>query len=78
MPVSRLRAKPLTLAKSGDLIAERDPLRPGGRLLRQGDMDASYVDLADPLHLEFGYLRWIRIVLRAVGSRAAKREELAR
>jgi len=69
MPVSRLRAKPLTLAKSGDLIAERDPLRPGGRLLRQGDMDASYVDLADPLHLEFGYLRWIRIVLRAARAR---------
>lgn len=26
-------------------------------------MDASYVDLADPRHLEFDYLRWIRIVL---------------
>jgi hypothetical protein len=69
MRVSRLRAKPLTLARSGDLIAERDPLRPGGRLLRQGDMDASYVDLADPLHLEFDYLRWIRIVLRAARTR---------
>ena len=28
-------------------------------------MDASYVDLADARHLEFDYLRWIRIVLRA-------------
>jgi hypothetical protein len=51
------------------LVAERDPLRPGGRLLRKGDMDASYVDLADPLHLEFDYLRWIRIVLRAGRAR---------
>jgi hypothetical protein len=67
--VARGRGKHLTLARSGDLIAERDPLRPGGRLLRQGDMDASYVDLADPLHLEFDYLRWIRIVLRAARAR---------
>ena len=57
------------LARSGDLIAERDPLRPAGRLLRQGDMDASYVDLADPSHLEFDYLRWIRIVLRVALAR---------
>ncbi len=28
-------------------------------------MDASYVDLADPTHLEFDYMRWMRIVLRA-------------
>ena len=32
-------------------------------------MDASYVDLADPSHLEFDYLRWIRIVLRAAHAR---------
>jgi hypothetical protein len=32
-------------------------------------MDASYVDLADPSHLEFDYLRWIRIVLRAARAR---------
>jgi hypothetical protein len=69
MPVSRLRIRQLTLARSGDLVAERDPLRPAGRLLRQGDMDASYVDLADPSHLEFDYLRWIRIVLRAASVR---------
>jgi protein-L-isoaspartate O-methyltransferase len=65
----RLRARPTTLARTGDLVAERDPLRPTGRLLRQGDMDASYVDLADPSHLEFDYLRWIRIVLRAARAR---------
>lgn len=28
-------------------------------------MDASYIDLADATHLEFDYMRWIRIVLRA-------------
>ena len=28
-------------------------------------MDASYVDLADPTCLEFDYLRWMRVVLRA-------------
>jgi hypothetical protein len=38
-------------------------------LLRQREMDASYVDLADPLHLEFDYLRWIRVVLRAAHAR---------
>ena len=31
-------------------------------------MDASYVDLSDPRHLEFDYLRWFRLVLR--GARA--------
>ncbi|MFZ0089227.1 MAG: fused MFS/spermidine synthase [Solirubrobacteraceae bacterium] len=38
-------------------------------MLRQDGMDASYVDLADPSHLEFDYLRWIRIVLRAAHTR---------
>jgi hypothetical protein len=63
------RGAPTTVARRGDLVAERDPRRPSGRLLRQRDMDASYVDLADPLHLEFDYLRWMRIVLRAAGAR---------
>jgi hypothetical protein len=47
----------------------RDAERPSGRLLRQRDMDASYVDLADPAHLEFDYLRWMRIVLLAVRAK---------
>ena len=67
MPSSR--GAPKTVARRGDLVAERDPRRPSGWLLRQRDMDASYVDLADPLHLEFDYLRWIRIVLRAARAR---------
>lgn len=32
-------------------------------------MDASYVDLADATHLEFDYMRWLRIVLQAAGAR---------
>jgi hypothetical protein len=66
--MSRVRSRPAVLARVGDLVAERDPLRPSGRLLRDGHMDASYVDLADPTHLEFDYMRWIRIVLHAAGA----------
>jgi hypothetical protein len=46
-----------------------DPRRPSGRLLRQAGMDASYIDLADATHLEFDYMRWLRIVLRVAGAR---------
>jgi hypothetical protein len=53
----------------GDLTAERDPRRRSGWLLRQDDMDASYVDLADPSHLEFDYLRWMRMCLWAARPR---------
>jgi hypothetical protein len=67
--MARLRAFQRTIAERGDLVVERDPSRPSGRLLRQGDMDASYVDLADPTHLEFDYLRWMRIVLGAAHAR---------
>ena len=61
--------RPRTIARRGDLIAEVDPLRPSGRLLRQAGMEASYVDLADATHLEFDYMRWLRIVLRAAAAR---------
>lgn len=57
------------IARRGNLVVERDPLRASGRLLRQDGMDASYIDLADPAHLEFDYLRWMRIVLTAAGAR---------
>ncbi|HEY2769821.1 MAG TPA: fused MFS/spermidine synthase [Solirubrobacteraceae bacterium] len=67
--MARARPAPTVIAQVGDLVAERDPRRPAGRLLRQGGMDSSYVDLADPRHLEFDYLRWIRIVLRAARAR---------
>ena len=64
-----MRSVPTIVAQRGDLVVERDPRRPSGRLVRQRDMDASYVDLADPSHLEFDYLRWMRIVLRAARAR---------
>jgi spermidine synthase len=67
--MSRARARPTTVARRGDLVVEGDPLRPSGRLLMQDGMDASYVDLADPSHLEFDYMRWMRIVLRAAHAR---------
>ena len=67
--MGRLRAVPEVVARRGELVVERDPARPTGRLLRQGGMDASYVDLADPRHLEFDYMRWLRIVLRAARAR---------
>jgi hypothetical protein len=57
------------VARRGDLTVERDGNRPSGRLLRQGEMDASYIDLADVSHLEFDYLRWMRLVLRASRAR---------
>jgi hypothetical protein len=63
------RVAPKSVTWRDDLIAERDPRRPSGWLLRQDDMDASYVDLADPTHLEFDYLRWIRVVLWAARAR---------
>ena len=63
------RARSLIIASDDGLIVERDPDRPSGRLLRQDDMQASYVDLADLRHLEFDYLRWARLVLRGFGAR---------
>jgi hypothetical protein len=63
------RGAPKMVERRGNLVVERDPERPSGWLLRQREMDASYVDLADPLHLEFDYLRWIRVVLRAARAR---------
>ncbi|HSS37984.1 MAG TPA: fused MFS/spermidine synthase [Polyangia bacterium] len=67
--VAHRQPRTRTLAQRGDLIAEVDPRRPSGRLLRQAGMEASYVDLADVTHLEFDYMRWLRIVLRAVAAR---------
>jgi spermidine synthase len=36
-----------------------DPDRASGRVLMLDDLRHSYVDLADPRHLEFAYTRWI-------------------
>jgi hypothetical protein len=63
--VPRRRAADPVIARVGELSVERDPLRPSGRLLIQQAMESSYVDLADPTHLEFDYMRWLRIILDA-------------
>jgi spermidine synthase len=68
--MARRRPAPEIVAAAGDLLVQRDAGRPSGRLLRQGDMDASYVDLADPCHLEFDYLRRMRDLVEALDARA--------
>src|SRR3954469_24252668 len=67
--MARRRSGPEVLAAAGDLVVQRDAARASGRLLRLGDMDASYVDLADPRHLEFDYLRRMRDIVEAVRAR---------
>jgi spermidine synthase len=66
--VGRRRAAPEVIAATGDLLVLRDPERPSGRVLRQREMEASYVDLADARHLEFDYLRRMRDLVLAVGA----------
>jgi spermidine synthase len=67
--MARRRSRPEVLAVAGDLAVQRDAGRASGRLLRHGDMDASYVDLADPRHLEFDYLRRMRDLVEALRAR---------
>jgi hypothetical protein len=67
--MARSGSKPLILAQRGQLVAERDPRRPSGRLLLQDGMEASYVDLADASYLEFDYMRWMRTILVAARAR---------
>jgi len=64
--MARRRSGPEVLAAAGDLVVQRDAVRTSGRLLRVRDMDASYVDLADPRHLEFDYLRRMRDLVEAL------------
>lgn len=40
-----------------------DPARPGGRLVLQDGVESSYVDVLEPTHLEFEYLRHLARVL---------------
>jgi predicted O-methyltransferase YrrM len=67
--VSRRRAAPELIASTDELAVLRDPMRPSGRLLLQGSMEASYIDLADPGRLEFDYLRRMRDLVEATGAR---------
>jgi spermidine synthase len=46
-----------------------DPKRRGGRLVLQDGVESSYVDLLDPTHLEFEYLRHLARVVDAVHPR---------
>ncbi|WP_213453074.1 fused MFS/spermidine synthase [Rhizomonospora bruguierae] len=50
---------------------EVDPARPTGRLLILNSARHSYVDLADPRHLEFAYTRWIAAVADLVAPPGA-------
>jgi MFS family permease len=43
-----------------------DPRHPSGRILWLNGAQHSYVDLADPAHLEFAYARWIGAYLDAL------------
>ena len=45
---------------------EADATRPSARVLRLDDLRHSYVDLADPRHLEFAYVRWMGDALDAL------------
>jgi hypothetical protein len=67
--MGRRRAAPELIAAAAGLEVVRDRERASGRLLRQGEMDACYVDLADARHLEFDYLRRMRDLVEAAGAR---------
>jgi len=67
--MARRGSGPEIVATAGELVVQRDAGRPTGRLLRHGDMDASYIDLADPRHLEFDYLRRMRDLVEALRAR---------
>ena len=45
------------LAELGGVQIRSDPENPDGRLMLIDGIDASYVDLADPTFLDFGYIR---------------------
>ena len=50
---------------AGHVVVEirADPARSGGRLVLQDGVESSYVDVLDPTHLEFEYLRHLARVL---------------
>lgn len=61
---------------AGSVVVEirGDPNRLGGRLVLQDGVESSYVDLADPTHLEFEYLRHLA---RVVDVMHPKRQPLS-
>lgn len=65
----RRRSSSRVLFDRDGLLVVADHRRPSGRFLWQDGMESSYIDLADERHLEFDYLRWMRIVLVALRAR---------
>lgn len=62
--MARSSIDPLTVATSHAVArVETDPGRPSGRILYLDGIECSYVDLDDPSHLEFSYVRRIGDVL---------------
>jgi SAM-dependent methyltransferase len=59
--VARRRSE--VLAELGGVQVRSDPDNPDGRLMLIDGIDASYVDLADPTFLDFGYVRRIGDVI---------------
>lgn len=54
-----------------DALIETDPSRPSGRLLYLDGIECSYVDLADPTHIEFGYIRRLADVIDLIAPAGA-------
>src|SRR4051794_10345988 len=67
--MARRRRGPEILAAAGDLVVQRDAGRASRRLLRHGDMDASYVALAAPRLREFDSLRRVPALVGALRAR---------
>ena len=61
---------------AGNVVVEirGDPKRRGGRLVLQDGVESSYVDVAEPTHLEFEYLRHLA---RVIDVMLPKRRPLA-
>ncbi len=57
------RRRSEVLAELGGVQIRSDPDNPDGRLMLIDGIDASYVDLADPTFLDFGYIRRIGDVI---------------
>lgn len=54
-----------TATDHGNVRIEQDPSRPSGRLVYLDGVASSYIDLDDPSHLEFGYLRRFTDIISA-------------
>ena len=74
----RRRAEPV---RRGDRVPLRPggasiPARDGGRTLLLNSAQHSYVDLADPTHLEYEYTQWIGAVADVVAPKGQRLDAL--